>query len=71
MAEIDIKEDNTYEMQLFREYTDREGELTLSKSGACKKEDSDVYEKTNIKHGDLAFYRFMKTIKKCPEQILR
>ncbi|XP_075392941.1 programmed cell death protein 2-like isoform X1 [Tenrec ecaudatus] len=57
---------------LLREYQQREGVtmgqlLSQSSSSDC----DEKYEKTVIKSGDKMFYKFMKRIAACPEQILR
>eukprot|EP00111_Clytia_hemisphaerica_P016716 TCONS_00049568-protein len=74
---------NDYEMQLYQEYVDREGELQANhqnnnnkSSGKNKTSrgstDGDChYEKTKVKHGDSAFYQFSKQIRPCPQQCLR
>ncbi|XP_004600770.2 programmed cell death protein 2-like [Sorex araneus] len=57
---------------LLREYQRREGidmEELLSQSFSSK--DNEKYEKTTIKSGDKIFYKFMKRISVCQEQILR
>nr|XP_045010396.1 programmed cell death protein 2-like isoform X2 [Jaculus jaculus] len=54
---------------LLRDYQQREGidmEQLLSQSDGDEK-----YEKTKIKSGDQTFYKFMKRIAACQEQILR
>lgn len=76
-----------YEMQLYKEYVAREGELSESADkgrnagvknakGKNKKKEQqqefgDGYEKVNVKHGDQKFYHFQKRIQHCPEQCLR
>ncbi|XP_049643406.1 programmed cell death protein 2-like [Suncus etruscus] len=57
---------------LLQEYQRREGvdmEELLSQSFSSK--DNEKYEKTTVKNGDKIFYKFMKRISACPEQILR
>ncbi|XP_076988318.1 programmed cell death protein 2-like [Tamandua tetradactyla] len=57
---------------LLREYQQREGidmEQLLSQS--LSSDSDEKYEKTVIKSGDKMFYKFMKRIAACPEQILR
>ncbi|XP_037372402.1 programmed cell death protein 2-like [Talpa occidentalis] len=57
---------------LLREYQQREGmdmEQLLSQSFSS--DGSEKYEKTIIKNGDKMFYKFMKRIAACQEQILR
>ncbi|XP_029781926.1 programmed cell death protein 2-like isoform X2 [Suricata suricatta] len=57
---------------LLREYQQKEGvgvEQLLSQS--LPGDGDEKYEKTTIKSGDKAFYKFMKRIAACQEQILR
>ena len=70
--------DADYEMQLYRDYVEREGELpdqSATKSVSSGKKPStksdDQYEKVKVKHGDQMFHRFHKQIRKCPGQCLR
>ncbi|XP_013772344.1 programmed cell death protein 2-like [Limulus polyphemus] len=41
------------------------------KSAVEKKTTSEGYEKSQVKHGDRVFYKFMNRIARCPEQIIR
>ncbi|KAM6937852.1 programmed cell death protein 2-like [Xenentodon cancila] len=56
--------------ELLRDYERREGrvEVALEESSGDGKE---KYEKSEARHGDAIFSRFMKTISRCPQQILR
>lgn len=56
--------------KLLREYERREG---IAVGGAEESSGSgeEKYEKTSAKHGDAVFFRFMKTVSVCPQQILR
>ncbi|XP_071100205.1 programmed cell death protein 2-like [Haliotis cracherodii] len=39
--------------------------------GGKKSTSAEKYEKTELKHGDKCFHKFMKRIKRCPEQVIR
>ncbi|XP_046578632.1 LOW QUALITY PROTEIN: programmed cell death protein 2-like [Haliotis rubra] len=39
--------------------------------GGKKSASVEKYEKTELKHGDKCFHKFMKRIKRCPEQVIR
>ncbi|KAM4733604.1 programmed cell death protein 2-like [Anableps anableps] len=55
--------------ELLREYERREGVTAWGaeeSSGGGEK-----YEKARARHGDAVFFRFMKTVSLCPQQILR
>lgn len=41
------------------------------KSAVEKKTNSEGYEKSQVKHGDRVFYKFMNRFARCPEQIIR
>ncbi|KAM8775476.1 programmed cell death protein 2-like [Rhynchonycteris naso] len=57
---------------LLREYQQREGvDLELLLSQSLPIDGNEKYEKTTIKNGDKVFYKFMKRIAACQEQILR
>lgn len=76
-----------YEMQLYRDYIAREGDLVepvtpnnnnggAGKSGKRKEnkernEFGDQYSKVTVKHGDQFFHQFQKRIKHSPTQCLR
>ncbi|XP_067665340.1 programmed cell death protein 2-like [Haliotis asinina] len=40
-------------------------------NGGKKSASAEKYEKTELKHGDKHFHKFMKRIKRCPEQVIR
>uniref|UniRef100_A0A1A8KAA4 Programmed cell death 2-like n=1 Tax=Nothobranchius kuhntae TaxID=321403 RepID=A0A1A8KAA4_NOTKU len=62
-------EELEHAQELLRDYERREKmEVGVLEESSCSIE---KYEKTNAKHGDAAFSRFMKTISLCPQQILR
>ncbi|XP_052568271.1 programmed cell death protein 2-like isoform X2 [Peromyscus californicus insignis] len=57
---------------LLQDYQQREGVDMEHLLSLCSYSDGDEkYEKTNIKSGDQTFYKFMKRIAACQEQILR
>ncbi|XP_042639216.1 programmed cell death protein 2-like [Orycteropus afer afer] len=57
---------------LLREYQQREGvEMEQLLSQSLSSDGDEKYEKTTIKSGDKMFYKFMKRIAVCQEQILR
>ncbi|XP_041510000.1 programmed cell death protein 2-like isoform X2 [Microtus oregoni] len=57
---------------LLQDYQRREGVDLEHLLSLCSSSDGDEkYEKTNIKNGDQTFYKFMKRIAACQEQILR
>lgn len=71
LSEADaIAEDSVdYEMQLYKDYVDRVGEVSVK--GNVTGKGNEGYEKTKAKHGDDAFYTFKKVVSKAPQQILR
>ncbi|KAI1904106.1 hypothetical protein AGOR_G00002250 [Albula goreensis] len=63
--------DMEHAQRLLQEYEQREG-VAVEKMGCCDSEGQvEKYEKTEARHGDQIFARFMKKISLCPEQILR
>ncbi|KAM7339864.1 programmed cell death protein 2-like [Alexandromys fortis] len=57
---------------LLQDYQQREGVDLDHLLSLCSSSDGDEkYEKTSIKNGDQTFYKFMKRIAACQEQILR
>ncbi|XP_040591447.1 programmed cell death protein 2-like isoform X2 [Mesocricetus auratus] len=57
---------------LLRDYQQREGvDMEHLLSLCCSAGGDEEYEKTSIKSGDQTFYKFMKRIAACQEQILR
>ncbi|MBV95901.1 Programmed cell death protein 2-like, partial [Eschrichtius robustus] len=57
---------------LLREYQQREGtDMEQLLSHSLSSDGDEKYEKTIIKSGDKMFYKFMKRIAACQEQILR
>nr|KAF6407666.1 programmed cell death 2 like [Molossus molossus] len=57
---------------LLREYQQREGiDMEQLPSQSLPSDGNEKYEKTIMKSGDKIFYKFMKRIAACQEQILR
>lgn len=71
LSEADaIAEDSVdYEMQLYKDYVGRVGEVSVK--GNTTGKGNEGYEKTKAKHGDDAFHTFKKVVSKAPQQILR
>lgn len=71
-SDLGGQDDLEHAQQLLREYENREGvavgELQGGEGGGGGDE---KYEKSEARHGDAVFSRFMKRISLCPEQILR
>ncbi|KAJ8407950.1 hypothetical protein AAFF_G00269940 [Aldrovandia affinis] len=63
--------DMEHAQRLLQEYEKREG-VAVGQMDGCEREGQvEKYEKTEARHGDQTFSRFMKKISLCPEQILR
>ncbi|XP_076861738.1 programmed cell death protein 2-like isoform X2 [Brachyhypopomus gauderio] len=62
--------DMEHAYRLLKEYEEREG-VTVEENSSNEAEGVESYEKTEAKHGDAVFSRFMKRISLCPEQVLR
>lgn len=80
LSESDTFRENPtdYEMQLYADYVNREGEQAIlhherqnKNKKDSTKESGEKYEKALLKHGDRGFHRFQKRIKNCPDQCLR
>ncbi|KAG5839695.1 hypothetical protein ANANG_G00207650 [Anguilla anguilla] len=73
MEEADLwgQADLEHEQKLLQEYEQREG-VAVGEMDSCEgRESMEKYEKTEARHGDQVFSRFMKKISLCPQQILR
>uniref|UniRef100_A0A4W3J980 Programmed cell death 2-like n=1 Tax=Callorhinchus milii TaxID=7868 RepID=A0A4W3J980_CALMI len=78
---ISVVEENDYtaaecsdhDQRLLQEYQSREGlDIQRIASEGCESSSkTETYEKSNVRHGDQIFLKFMKQIACCPSQILR
>ncbi|XP_023675611.1 programmed cell death protein 2-like [Paramormyrops kingsleyae] len=70
-GDIDEQTDMEDAHRLLREYEMREGVAVMQLESFEGQGELERYEKTDAKHGDKVFSKFMKCISLCPKQILR
>ena len=72
---VQASEMTSHEKELLVEYERREGtkvmDMARKLTGTAATFNSEKYEKTSLKHGDQAFYKFQKELQYCPQQCLR
>ncbi|XP_065652339.1 programmed cell death protein 2-like isoform X2 [Hydra vulgaris] len=67
-SEVSYTDNSSYEQRMFEEYVVKEfNQVSLNNTEG----QSEIYEKTQVKHGDHAFHRFKKIISNSPTQCMR
>ncbi|CAG5125104.1 unnamed protein product [Candidula unifasciata] len=71
-----VEEVNDHVSHLIRNYEKSEGKqlhtmISDRPTSKAKDSSSEFYEKTELKHGDRIFYKFMKRLQRCPQQCIR
>ncbi|XP_069018289.1 programmed cell death protein 2-like [Embiotoca jacksoni] len=70
-GEEEREEELRHARELLREYERREGGAVEEPDGGGGGGGEEKYEKSGARHGDAVFSRFLKSISRCPQQILR
>ncbi|XP_036391000.1 programmed cell death protein 2-like isoform X2 [Megalops cyprinoides] len=70
-ADLSGQTDMEHVQRLLQEYEQREGGVIREMDRCENAGEVEKYEKTKVLHGDHVFFRFMKNISVCPEQIVR
>lgn len=68
------EEDSNHVIKLLKEYEKKEGHKvcdTESMAGSSGGGKSEGYERTNVRHKDLTFHKFLKRVSLCPQQCIR
>ncbi|KAE8608255.1 hypothetical protein XENTR_v10011439 [Xenopus tropicalis] len=65
------KGDLNHAQRLLKEYEQREGRLSDEPESCVGKGESEKYEKCDLPNSDILFYKFLKKISTCRQQILR
>ncbi|KAM8945352.1 programmed cell death protein 2-like isoform 2-T2 [Pelodytes ibericus] len=69
--EFELSSDHDHVHRLLREYEKQEGILSEEQESCTGKGDMEKYEKHNLRSHDIVFYKFLKKIEPCRQQILR